>query len=34
MCVWFPFGYAIRKAVYGIIRELLDVDHQETQFPS
>jgi prolyl-tRNA synthetase len=33
MCVWFPFGYAIRKSVYGIIRELLDVDHQETQFP-
>jgi prolyl-tRNA synthetase len=33
MCVWFPFGYAIRKNVYGIIRELLDVDHQETQFP-
>lgn len=33
MCVWFPFGFAIRKNVYGIIRELLDVDHQETQFP-
>lgn len=33
MCVWFPFGFAIRKKVYAIIRELLDPDHQETQFP-
>lgn len=33
MCVWFPFGFAIRKNVYSIIRELLDPDHQETQFP-
>ncbi|NPV61126.1 MAG: proline--tRNA ligase [Methanotrichaceae archaeon] len=33
MCVWFPFGFAIRKNVYGIIRQLLDVDHQETMFP-
>jgi prolyl-tRNA synthetase len=33
MCVWFPFGFAIRKSVYSIIRELLDPDHQETQFP-
>ncbi len=33
MCVWFPFGFAIRKSVYAIIRELLDPDHQETQFP-
>ena len=33
MCVWFPFGFAIKKNVYGIIRELLDFDHQETQFP-
>lgn len=33
MCVWFPFGFALRKNVYGIIRELLDPDHQETQFP-
>jgi prolyl-tRNA synthetase len=33
MGVWFPFGFAIRKSVYGIIRELLDVDHQETLFP-
>ena len=33
MCVWFPFGFAIKKNVYAIIRELLDPDHQETQFP-
>jgi len=33
MCVWFPFGFAIKRSVYGIIRELLDPDHQETQFP-
>ncbi len=33
MCVWFPFGYAIKKNVYAVIRELLDPDHQETQFP-
>jgi len=33
MCVWYPFGFAIRKNVYQIIRELLDVDHQETLFP-
>ena len=33
MCVWFPFGFAIKKNVYAVIRELLDPDHQETQFP-
>lgn len=33
MCVWFPFGYAIKKNTYAIIRQLLDPDHQETQFP-
>ncbi len=33
MAVWFPFGFAIRRNAYGIIRELLDPDHQETQFP-
>jgi len=33
MAVWFPFGFAIRKNTYAIIRELLDVDHYETQFP-
>ncbi|HUS74690.1 MAG TPA: proline--tRNA ligase [Methanothrix sp.] len=33
MCVWFPFGFAIKKNVYAVIRELLDPDHLETQFP-
>ena len=33
MSVWFPFGYALRKNVYEIIRQLLDVDHQEAEFP-
>ena len=33
MCVWFPFGFALKKNVYAIIRELLDTDHQESQFP-
>jgi len=33
MCVWFPFGFALKKNVYAVIRELLDPDHQETQFP-
>jgi prolyl-tRNA synthetase len=33
MCVWFPFGFSIKKNVYAVIRELLDPDHQETQFP-
>ncbi|HOJ95434.1 MAG TPA: proline--tRNA ligase [Methanospirillum sp.] len=31
--VWFPFGFGIRKRVYGILRELLDRDHEETLFP-
>jgi prolyl-tRNA synthetase len=31
--VWFPYGFAIRKFVYGRLRELLDRDHQETLFP-
>ncbi len=31
--VWHPFGFAIRKNVYSIIRELMDKDHQETLFP-
>lgn len=31
--VWYPFGFAIRKNVYNIIRELLDKDHMETLFP-
>ncbi len=31
--VWYPYGFALRKQVYGILRELLDRDHQETLFP-
>jgi prolyl-tRNA synthetase len=31
--VWFPYGFAIRKLVYGRLRVLLDRDHQETLFP-
>ena len=31
--VWFPFGFSIRKKVYNMLRALMDVDHQETQFP-
>lgn len=31
--VWYPYGFAIRKYVYGRLRELLDRDHQETLFP-
>jgi prolyl-tRNA synthetase len=33
MCVWYPFGFALRRNVYSILRELLDPDHYETQFP-
>ena len=31
--VWHPFGFALRKQVYGILRELMDRDHEETLFP-
>ena len=31
--VWFPHGFAVRKATYAILRELLDKDHEETLFP-
>jgi prolyl-tRNA synthetase len=31
--VWYPFGFGIRKRVYGVLRELLDRDHEETLFP-
>ncbi len=31
--VWYPYGFGIRKRVYGILRELLDRDHEETLFP-
>ncbi len=33
MNVWYPFGFALKRNVYDQMRELLDVDHQETQFP-
>lgn len=31
--VWYPHGFAIRKNVYGVLRELLDREHEETLFP-
>src|ERR1035437_3516981 len=32
--VWYPFGFAIRRNTYNIIREILDNNgHQETLFP-
>lgn len=31
--VWFPFGFGIRKRTYGLLRELLDREHEETLFP-
>jgi prolyl-tRNA synthetase len=31
--VWYPFGFSIRKKVYNMLRELMDVDHQECYFP-
>ncbi|MCD1295574.1 proline--tRNA ligase [Methanocella sp. CWC-04] len=31
--VWYPFGFQIRKKVYNMLRDLMDVDHQETYFP-
>ncbi|MDY6965037.1 MAG: proline--tRNA ligase [Halobacteriota archaeon] len=31
--VWYPFGFALRKNVYGILRSLLDEDHSEALFP-
>jgi prolyl-tRNA synthetase len=33
MYVWHPYGFGVRKRVYGILRDLLDVDHGETLFP-
>ncbi len=33
MCVWYPFGFALRRNVYDLMRELLDPDHEETLFP-
>ncbi len=31
--VWFPYGYKVRNLVYGILRSLLDEEHDEVQFP-
>ena len=31
--VWYPFGFGIRKRVYGVLRELMDRDHEEALFP-
>jgi prolyl-tRNA synthetase len=31
--VWYPYGFALRKHVYAILRELMDRDHEETLFP-
>jgi prolyl-tRNA synthetase len=31
--VWYPYGFGLRKQVYGILRELMDQDHRETLFP-
>ncbi|MCE5298866.1 MAG: proline--tRNA ligase, partial [Methanoregulaceae archaeon] len=31
--VWYPFGFALRRNVYGELRALLDCDHQEALFP-
>jgi prolyl-tRNA synthetase len=31
--VWYPYGYKLRTLVYGILRSLLDKEHDEVQFP-
>ncbi len=31
--VWYPFGFALRKNVYSLMRSLLDRDHEEALFP-
>lgn len=31
--VWYPFGFALRRNVYSLMRNLLDRDHQEALFP-
>lgn len=31
--VWYPYGYKIRNLVYGILRSLLDKEHEEVLFP-
>ncbi len=32
--VWFPFGFKIRKEVYGILGEIMDREHDEVYFPA
>ncbi|MDD1675847.1 MAG: proline--tRNA ligase [Methanomicrobiales archaeon] len=31
--VWFPHGFAIRRAVYQLLREIMDREHREALFP-
>ncbi|MDD1677731.1 MAG: proline--tRNA ligase [Methanomicrobiales archaeon] len=31
--VWYPHGFAMRRAVYGILREIMDREHKEALFP-
>ncbi len=31
--VWYPHGFAIRRAVYQILREIMDREHREALFP-
>ncbi|MHC1625504.1 MAG: proline--tRNA ligase [Methermicoccaceae archaeon] len=31
--VWMPFGFSLRNRVFSILKELLDVEHQELLFP-
>jgi prolyl-tRNA synthetase len=31
--VWYPHGFAIRRAVYQILREIMDREHKEALFP-
>ncbi|MBE8539893.1 proline--tRNA ligase [Geoglobus acetivorans] len=32
--VWFPFGFKLRKLVYGKLREIMDREHDEVYFPA
>ncbi len=32
--VWYPFGFKIRRSVYGILREIMDREHEEVYFPA
>lgn len=31
--VWYPYGYKLRNLIYGILRSLLDKEHEEVLFP-